>query len=163
MKSLLTRYDLDKESWDIFEAVQQDEALMIADYINKNVDCYKMIKTYKTITAIVEENITIDKGAMECDAATIATDQMCTQDHTDLYNFIDYSNPKYFSDNTDLHDAICIICNAKMNNTKINACSPAKICCSYGSTKCNICVCYSCSLNFTLNIDTKKRSRGGKH
>jgi hypothetical protein len=160
---LRCNWEIDKERWDIFEAVQQDEPLMVADYINKNVSCYKMIEKYETMTAIVKENITIDEGALECDAAIIDTKQMCTKDHTDLYNFIDYSNPKYFAENTDLHDAICNICNTKMNNTKINACSTAKICCSYGSTRCNVCVCYNCSLNITLNIDTKKRSRGGKH
>jgi hypothetical protein len=154
-----------KESWDVFEAVQQDEPEMVAKYVNKNIDLYKMIKKYETISLELQEKITIpeadllDENNETVLVAMDAQDETCNRDHTSLYNFTDYSDPKYFAERMSLHKAICNVCHESMNQQKMNVNAPAKVCSSHGSLGCNICVCYSCSINIMLNMDTRKRKR----
>jgi hypothetical protein len=137
---------------------------MVAEYLNKNIECYKKIKQYESILLELAELITIGEDELEAKDESIViakevTIETCLKDHADMYNFTDYSDPKYFAEKMSLYKAECNVCKKITREQKISINTPAKVGSSHGNIRCNICICYDCGITIMMNMDTRKRKR----
>jgi hypothetical protein len=170
----LCKWQKDKQKWDVFETVQIDAPIMVAEFLNNDVDCYKMVLKYEAIidkvklcikhndTELDWEHATITKKVVEKSKRGFADSvgpDACRNDHDDLFNYKDYDDDKWFATGAKLHNRPCKICNKNLSETKNKKTKPPKVCNKFGATGCCFCICYECSATITLNTDAKRKRR----
>jgi hypothetical protein len=167
---LWCRWDVDKSRWDVFEHLQLDYPIMVAEFLNKYVECYKMVRKYETILPTVKKLIKWDDDAVHSEIAStktkknevdVETLQDCFNNHDDLFTYTNYDDAQWFVEGMMLYNIPCRLCKRNLSELKISMNKPAKVCSNHGNRGCCECICYECSEQMLLNCDSRKRKRSG--